>query len=61
MPYIFHLLFSHLQQSAFGIIRAFWEILATFEKSQDTDVDDQQNDRQWYGYLSGTASTVVSV
>ena len=49
-PYIFHLPFTLLQQSAFGIIHALWEILWTFEKYRDTDVDDQRYARRYILY-----------
>ena len=54
-PYIFHLPFTLLQQSVFGIIHALWKILWTFEKYRDTDVDDQRYGRRWYRSLNDTA------
>ena len=37
--YMLYLQFTLLQQSVFGIIHVFWEILWTFENCRDTAVD----------------------
>ena len=58
MPYIIYLPFKLLQQSVFGIIHALWDILWTFEKYRDTDVD-YQTDRLWYCSLNDRSSTAV--
>ena len=52
--YIFYLSYKLLQQSVFGIIHALWDILWTFEKYRDTDVDYQRYDRRWYRSLNDT-------
>ena len=54
-PYIFCLSYMLLQQSVFGIVHALWEILWTFQKYRDTDVDYQRYDRRWYRSLNDTA------
>ena len=54
-PYIFYLSYTLVQQSVFGIIHALWEILWTFEKYPDTDVDYLRYDRRWYRSLNDTA------
>ena len=53
--YIFYLSYKLLQQSVFGIIHALWEILWTFEKYRDTDVDYPRYDRRWYRSLNDMA------
>ena len=53
--YIFYLSYTFLQQSMFGIIHALWEILWTFEKIRDTDVDYHGYNRRWYRSLNDTA------
>ena len=44
-----------LQQSVSGIIHALWEMLWTFEKNRDTDVDYQRYDCRWHRSLNDTA------